>query len=119
MSNPSLRARALTEWRGFPHHPPQRDRCKAVGAILDELLPKLGLGDQIGEENIRAAWLEVVGDFIARHATPSGLSGGVLFIQVLQPSLRYELERNWKKHILQRLQDAFGRKAVRSVKFRL
>jgi hypothetical protein len=119
MSNPSLRARALTEWRGLPQAAPERDRCKSVASILEVLLPKLGLNEQIGEENIRAAWLDVVGDFISRHASPVGLSGGVLWIQVLQPSLRYELERNWKKHILQRLQDSFGRKAVREVKFRL
>lgn len=119
MLNASLRARVLAEWRGLPQAVPVQDRCKPVGLILEALLPRLGLEDQIGEERVRAAWLEVVGDFIAKHASPAGLVGGVLFIQVLQPSLRYELERNWKKHILQRLQDAFGRKAVRSVKFRL
>jgi hypothetical protein len=47
------------------------------------------------------------------------LSGGVLGIHVLQPSLRYELERNWKREILKKLQDKFGKKAIREVQFRI
>jgi hypothetical protein len=47
------------------------------------------------------------------------LSGGVLGIHVLQPSLRYELERNWKREILTKLQERFGKKAIREIKFRI
>jgi hypothetical protein len=43
----------------------------------------------------------------------------VLTIQVLQPSVRYELERNWKAEILQKLQTRFGKKVIREVKFRI
>jgi hypothetical protein len=47
------------------------------------------------------------------------LSGGVLSIQVLQPSVRYELERNWKNEILAKLQARFGKKTIREIKFRI
>jgi hypothetical protein len=43
----------------------------------------------------------------------------VLSIQVLQPSVRYELERNWKNEILAKLQARFGKKAIREIKFRI
>jgi hypothetical protein len=47
------------------------------------------------------------------------LSRGVLTVQVLQPSVRYELESNWRPKILAKLQERFGKKTVREVKFRL
>jgi hypothetical protein len=42
----------------------------------------------------------------------------VLFVNVLQPTLRYELDRVWKKDILAKLQARFGR-MVREVKFQI
>ena len=113
------RARALAEWRGYFEPDAGPERCAAVGEVLKKLLPKLGLGERVGEAEVRGAWLELVGDFIARHAVPSGLSRGVLTVQVLQPSVRYDLEANWKPKILAKLQERFGKKTVREVKFRL
>ena len=113
------RARALAEWRGYTEPGGGPERCAAVGEVLKKLLPKLGLGERVGEAEVRGAWLELVGDFIARHAVPSGLNRGVLTVQVLQPSVRYELESNWKPKILAKLQERFGKKTVREVRFRL
>lgn len=90
-----------------------------VGDILKKLMPKLGLTELVAEEQVREAWDGLVGDFLSRHATPCGLSGGVLSIQVLQPSVRYELERHWKPQILERLQERFGKKAIKEIRFRL
>ena len=119
MSAESLRAKVIAEWRGLQEPFQRKDRCAAVGDVLQKLMPKLGLGERLNESEVRAAWKDVVGDFIAQHAAPAGLSGGVLGIHVLQPSLRYELERNWKREILAKLQERFGKKAIREVKFRI
>lgn len=119
MSAESLRAKVIAEWRGLKEPFERKDRCAAVGEVLQKLMPKLGLAERLNEGEVRAAWRDVVGDFIAQHATPAGLSGGVLGIHVLQPSLRYELERNWKHEILSKLQARFGKKAIREVKFRI
>jgi len=43
----------------------------------------------------------------------------VLTVQVLQPSVRYELDRTWKPQILSKLQARFGTRIVREVRFRL
>ena len=91
----------------------------ARGGLLQKILPKLGLGDRLSEQQILAAWREVVGDFLSQHSVPVGLSGGTLTIQVVQPSVRYELDRSWKREILEKLQERFGRKVVREVRFRL
>ena len=115
----SLRERVIAEWRGLPDPPPKKERCFAVGDLLQKLLPKLGLNERLNEEQVKEAWLEVVGEFLSQHAVPCALSGGVLQIQVLQPSVRYELERNWKVPILQKLQERFGKKMIREVKFRI
>ena len=42
---------------------------------------------------------------------------GVLIVQVIQPAVRYELERSWKRNILRKLQARFE-KTVREVRFR-
>ncbi|MEI8292563.1 MAG: DUF721 domain-containing protein [bacterium] len=119
MSAEFLKAKVLAEWRGLEEPFERKERCVVVGDVLQKLLPKLGLAERLNEGEVRAAWRDVVGDFIAQHAAPAGLSGGVLGIHVLQPSLRYELERNWKREILTNLQDRFGKKAIREIRFRI
>ena len=86
---------------------------------MQKVMPKLGLGERLGEQQVTAAWRDVVGDFLATHSLPVGLSAGVLTVQVVQPSVRYELDRNWKRDILTKLQERFGKKIVRDVRFRL
>jgi predicted nucleic acid-binding Zn ribbon protein len=119
MSAESLRAKIIAEWRGLAEPVERKDRCLAVGDVLKRLIPKLGLSERLDEEQVREVWAEVVGEFLAQHAVPSGLSGGILSIQVLQPSVRYELERNWKQEILQKLQARFGKKVIREIRFRI
>lgn len=119
MSAESLRNKVLADWRGLAAPVERPDKCKPVGEFLKKILPKLGLNERLGEQQIMEAWLGIVGDFLARHSLPVGLSGGILTIQVLQPSVRYELERNWKTDILAKLQLRFGPRTVREIRFRL
>lgn len=119
MSAESLRKKAIAEWRGLPESVERRDRCASVADLLQKVLPKLGLGDRLSEQQIMEAWSVVVGDFLAQHSLPVGLSAGVLTIQVVQPSVRYELDRNWKRDILAKLQARFGTRAVREIRFRI
>ncbi|MCX6968728.1 MAG: DUF721 domain-containing protein [Verrucomicrobia bacterium] len=119
MSNDMLRRKALAEWRGLDEPRQKADRCASVAELLQKVMPKLGLGERLGEQEISAAWKEVVGDFLAQHSLPVGLSGGTLTVQVVQPSVRYELDRSWKRDILSKLQMRFGKKVVREVRFRL
>lgn len=118
MSPDSLRRKALAEWRGIEDPLRKSDRCASVGELLQKVMPKLGLRDRLSEQQISGAWREVVGDFLAQHSLPVGVSGGVLTVQVVQPSVRYELDRTWKRDILTKLQQRFGKKVVREVRFR-
>lgn len=119
MSPDSLRRKVLAEWRGLEEPKQKADRCASVADLLQKVMPKLGLGERLGEQQVASAWREVVGDFLAQHSLPVGLSGGVLTVQVVQPSVRYELDRTWKRDILAKLQERFGKKVVREVRFRL
>jgi len=108
--------RLLKEWRGFdPEERP--DRSGLVSEFLGKLLPELGLDSRIKEADITAAWKGIVGDFIAQHSHPERLIGGILQVKVVQPSVRYELDRTWKPEILRKLRAQFGEKTIRDLKF--
>jgi predicted nucleic acid-binding Zn ribbon protein len=114
----SLRKQVLEDWRGLPDGSEKPDRCTTVADALKKLLPKLGLSDFLNEEQIRQAWKEVVGDFLAGHSAPVSIQRGVLIVQVLQPAIRYELDRTWKPEVLRKLRARFGEKVIREVRFR-
>ena len=38
-------------------------------------------------------------------------------IRVIQPSVRYELDRTWKPEIIRKLKERFGEKMIRDIKF--
>jgi predicted nucleic acid-binding Zn ribbon protein len=105
--------RLLQEWRGFD----ENDRASPVADILGKLLPQLGLDTRIKEADITTAWKGIVGEFIAQHSQPERLVAGTLHIRVIQPSVRYELDRTWKPEIIRKLREQFGEKVIRDIKF--
>ena len=117
--HPGLKARIIAEWRGLPEEPFPKDTAAAVGGLVESVLGKLGLKTRIREEEIKAAWKDVVGDFLARHSAPAALENGTLVVHVLQPTVHFELERVWKRKLLLKLQERFGKTTVREIRFRL
>jgi len=79
-------------------------------------LQRLQFAEEISR--VASAWKEVVGDYLAENSQPVSLKDGVLLVQVVQPTLRYELDRALKPQILQRLREAFGEKVVKEIRFR-
>jgi len=116
--NPKLRARAIAEWRGLAEPPPVRDARPLTDALV-RVMSALGLGDRLREEEVKRIWKDVVGDFLAAHSNPVSVSGGVLIVRVLQPTLLYEFDRNLKPQIVQKLRAQFGAKTVRDIRFRI
>jgi len=113
-----IRRRVLAEWRGLPDGPDKPDRCVSVQDALKKLLPKLGLSARLNEQEVLSAWRELVGDFLADNSQPASLKDGVLIVQVLQPTVRYELDRTWKPEILRKFKARFGARTVRDIRFR-
>jgi predicted nucleic acid-binding Zn ribbon protein len=116
---PSLRQKVLEEWRGLPQPDPAADRVTSVGTVLTSLAPKLGLGERLLEEEIIAAWAETVGPFFAAHSRPTRLQKGILIVQVVQPTVLFELERSCKPVILARLRERFGGKKIQAIRFKV
>jgi predicted nucleic acid-binding Zn ribbon protein len=116
---PSLRQKVLEEWRGLPQPGPEVDRVATVGMVLNALAPKLGLGERLLEEEIVAAWAETVGPFFAAHWRPANLHQGVLIVQVLQPTVLFELERSCIPVILAKLRERFGGKKIQAIRFKV
>jgi predicted nucleic acid-binding Zn ribbon protein len=116
---PSFRKYVIEEWRGFPEPDDKGDRTLSIREVLDQLAPKLGIESRLRQEEIVGAWVEIVGDFFARHSRPTKLQQGILFVNVLQPTVLYELDRQGKALILTRLQARFPGKLIKELRFRL
>jgi predicted nucleic acid-binding Zn ribbon protein len=114
-----LRAKVIAEWRGLREQPFVRDTAKPIEEPLVKLMQALGLGDRLREDEVKRAWKEIVGDFLATHSEPVALKEGTLFVRVLQPTLHYELDRVWKPRLLQKLKQRFGTRTIREVRFRV
>ncbi|GAB4164885.1 MAG: hypothetical protein Fur0032_01270 [Terrimicrobiaceae bacterium] len=108
----------LEDWRGLAPDPDGAGRCVTAAEALAVLLPKLGLSERLSEEELRAEWKGIVGDFLAGHSEPGSLQRGILTVRVLQPSVRYELERAWKPKVLEKLRARFGTSTIRELRFR-
>jgi predicted nucleic acid-binding Zn ribbon protein len=116
--NKRIKAQVIAEWRGLPEEPFPQDTSQPVGPLVAALMKDLGLSDRMTEEQIIAAWREIVGEFLAGHSKPSRLHEGILYVRVLQSSMMFELERTFRKEILEKLRKRFGR-AIRDVRFKM
>ena len=115
----SLRRLVLEEWRGLPSAEERPNRVSSVRDVLIQLAPKLGLENRLREEEIIRAWAEIVGDFFSRHSRPARLHQCTLIVHVLQPTILYELDRQWKPIILAKLKRRFGSRIIKELRFRL
>lgn len=116
--NRQLRERVLAEWRGFPQKPPRTDRAVPVADAVRKVMEGFGLNERLQEAQVLQFWKEIVGDFIAGHSCPSRLKDGILYVQVVQPTVHYELDRIWKPEILKKLKKKFGSRVIRDIRFR-
>ena len=119
MTPQQLRARVVAEWRGLPEIPFPRDSARPVSEPIAKFMASLGLGERLREEEVKSAWRDMVGDFIASQSTPVALHQGILIVRVLHSPMLYELDRVWKPELLEKLKRRFGSRTVREIKFRI
>ena len=111
-----LRRQVIEEWRLLPDPPDPLVRCVKASDAMAGILQKLQFAEEISR--VVSAWREIVGDFLADNSQPVSLKDGVLLVQVMQPTLRYELDRSLKPQVLKRLQEAFGARLLKEIRFR-
>ncbi len=114
-----IREEILGEWRGGAEADDLNAGIHLPGEFVAAILRGLGATgaeDGLDEEAVRAAWKELAGDFIARHAEPVSVKGGNLVLRVTQPAMRFHLEQ-MKPLLLERIRTQLGGERIRSVKF--
>ena len=116
---PELHAKVLAEWRGYREQSTPPDRTQRAGESLEKVMRQLGLHERLTEAQVLSAWAEIVGEWFALHTCPDRIRDGVLYVRVVQSSVHYELDRNWKPKIIQKLKARFGASRVRDIRFRI
>jgi len=109
----------IAEWRGMGETTSTRHTARPIADTLLKVMAKLELDDRLREDQMKDAWAEIVGEFLAKHSNPVAVQDGVLLVRVLQPTLLYEFDRNLKPKIVRKLRDRFGVRMVRDIKFRI
>jgi predicted nucleic acid-binding Zn ribbon protein len=113
-----MREEILREWRGADEAADLNAGIHAAGRFVHAILRAAGLEDGINEDELRAAWKDLAGEFIARHSEPLSVKGGHLVLRVTQPAMRFHLEQ-MKPMLLTRIRGQLGADRIQSVKFTL
>ncbi len=107
----------MSMWRGVEDGPLLDCPTQTLGALIPIVMSGWKLDDKLRQEDVAAAWSELVGTFIAKQTAPDGFKRSVLTVRVLQPAVHHTLMMQ-KGLLLKKLQDRFGKDTVRNVKFR-
>ena len=113
-----MRRQILSEWRGSDEADDLNSRVIRAGQFIDAILRSSGLSEGIQEQELKSAWKELAGDFIARHTEPASVKNGLLVLKVTQPSMRFQLEQ-LKPMLLGHLRERLGEARITSVRFTL
>ena len=114
----TIREEILREWRGGDEPDDLKAGIHLAGTWVNAVLRATGTDDGLHEDQVRAAWKELAGYFISRHAEPVSVKDGHLVLRVTQPAMRFHLEQ-MKPMLLTRIREQLGESRVKSVKFTL
>jgi hypothetical protein len=118
----AARQKVLSLWRGIDLAPLEKSAshtARAAGQILPTVLKDLRMDRRRGEAEVLKVWNHLIDPNITRHAQPTGLHKGTLFVTVDHSVWLSEIVRYRYKEILQRLQHSFGREFITKISFRL
>jgi hypothetical protein len=113
-----IREEILREWRGYDEVANLNKGISKAENFIAAILKSAGLEDGLDEDQVRAAWKELAGDFIYRHTEPVSVKNGHLVLRVTQPAMRFHLEQ-MKPMLLTRIRAQLGENRIKSVKFAL
>lgn len=113
-----IREEILREWRGCDEVDDLNQGVHLAEQFVTAILRAAGAEDGLHEDQVRAAWKDLAGDFISRHSEPVSVKNGHLVLRVTQPAMRFHLEQ-MKPMLLARIHERLGRERVKSIKFAL
>ncbi len=113
-----IREEILREWRGADEPADLTAGIHRAEKFVAAILRAAGAEDGLNEDQVRATWKELAGDFIARHTEPISIKCGNLILRVTQPALRFQLEQ-MKPMLLARIREQLGAGRVKTIKFNI
>jgi hypothetical protein len=113
-----IREEILREWRGVEEPVDLNAGIHRAEKFVTAILRAAGAEDGLNEDQVRATWKELAGDFIGRHTEPISVKNGHLILRVTQPAMRFHLEQ-MKPMLLTRIRDQLGAERIHSIKFSL
>lgn len=113
-----IREEILREWRGGDEAVDLNAGIHLAEKFVAAILRAAGAEDGLNEDDVRLAWKELAGDFIASHTQPISVKGGDLVLRVTQPAMRFHLEQ-MKQMLLTRIRSQLGEERIKSIKFTL
>lgn len=113
-----IREEILREWRGADEPGDLDAGVHLAEQFVAAILRSAGAEDGLHEDEVRGAWKELAGDFIARHTEPVSVKSGHLVLRVTQPAMRFHLEQ-MKPMLLTRIKGQLGEGRIQSIKFTL
>ncbi len=113
-----IREEILREWRGADEPADLNAGIYQAANFVAAILRAAGAEDGLHEDQVRATWKELAGEFIARHTEPVSVKNGHLVLRVTQPALRFQLEQ-MKPMLFARIRTQLGETRIKSIKFTL
>lgn len=113
-----IREEILREWRGGDEVDDLNSGIHLANQFVAAILRAAGAEDGLNEDQVRASWKELAGDFISRHSEPISVKGGHLVLRVTQPAMRFHLEQ-MKPMLFTNIRAQLGDERIKSIKFTL
>ena len=89
---------------------------ESLGGVLDRLLARLGLDEELRGWQAVEQWPQVVGDRVARHTRAVGIQRGVLRVEVDGSAWMHELQY-LRTELIRTVNRALGSDRVREIAF--
>jgi len=116
------RDRVLSAWRGLNLAPAEKARrisARSTADVMPKVLSELRIDKRQAEAEIVKVWNHMLDPNITKHAQPTGIRKGTVFVSVDSNVWLAELVRYRRKEILERLQHCFGSELVARLSFRV
>lgn len=92
----------------------KRVEPQTVGEILDTFFSNRQLASGLAEGRAVEVWAEVVGDYVAQFTEDVYIRAGVIYVTLSSAAVRSEVLIR-RRYYIQKLNQAIGRKVVRSI----
>jgi predicted nucleic acid-binding Zn ribbon protein len=116
------RQRILAQWRGVDLAPLEKARAstaRSAAEVLPKVLGTVRIDKRQAEAEIVKVWNNSLDPNVVKHAQPTGLNKGTLFVTVDSSVWLAEIVRYRRREILERLQHSFGKDLVSKISFRV